>query len=484
MQQLPIDLWNNIFSFLPTLDLCAPCFTSKILRDAACRTLDSHNTDIIHWHRYRKQLPTHNMEVVKWWRIAVREPTREEVMEATRSDQLDVVELLGWDDTELSLRHRTITRTHLCAPAWCAGDILFMAVANGSKKIITAVHERKNVVEALNEGLSNPYCMYNPLFGEEEDLEMMQWLCNEHVEGLPSVQWPVRLFEKIYSVGFRLAERGHRRVIAKLMQRIKMDDVKGSNMYNGAGQGGRIDMLLWLEENNVPYDPEHIQLFYFVSSMSTFEWALSHGVLPSHYLPFNDREEGTYEDALRVGCIENQFDLPTDVLCNPEITHADVEVVRSAIDDGYITRETMLQLPLLSTRDRFEMIQWMHERELLHENICLFVYRWDNVHIMSWLVERGYAIHDGDWIHSCAAIASPDLLLWLIETYDKGDEEMYDMLVKQAPWGPFNLPSMEFLLQRKWNESEEEVKTWMDDKPEEYLDVEWMTYLWENGRSL
>ncbi|PRP80356.1 hypothetical protein PROFUN_11925 [Planoprotostelium fungivorum] len=121
---LPDDLWVEVFSFLPLADLCAPCFTSITLRDAVCHLIHSRLLYPTYWWRHRKQLPIHNMEIAEWWLSNVREPTKLEVLAAARTDQVELVDLLGWDDTHLSARHRNLVRPQLEYPAWNWADIL------------------------------------------------------------------------------------------------------------------------------------------------------------------------------------------------------------------------------------------------------------------------------------------------------------------------------------------------------------------------
>ncbi|PRP75297.1 hypothetical protein PROFUN_15797 [Planoprotostelium fungivorum] len=67
-----------------------------------------------------------------------QEPTKLEVLAAARTDQVELVDLLGWDDTHLSARHRNLTRSRSDRSTWQWADILRAAMAEGSKRIILA----------------------------------------------------------------------------------------------------------------------------------------------------------------------------------------------------------------------------------------------------------------------------------------------------------------------------------------------------------
>ncbi|PRP73324.1 hypothetical protein PROFUN_16844 [Planoprotostelium fungivorum] len=420
MEQIPLpDLWTGVFSFLSTPDLCVPCFTSVTLRDAAVRQLNTRFRDSAQWWKRRKELPTHSEEVVKWWLSTIREPTVEEVMAVVRRDQLELLELLGWDDTPLT-----------SSPTF------------HSKRILSACHERGDIITVtLPEAVR--HCNRSLLFSGEENLELVQWLVAERdVEGLPSLTWPSSsssttfILEYIRFEGKRYAEYGYKDTLTWLMQRVPMDDRFGSGLYHGAGWGGRMDMITWLEEKGVPYNVTHLELYNFKRCMSTFQWALD--VMKYSY--------------------EHQMSLPTTkILPGQFISGPHFEALQLAIDHGYITNETIISLD--SNDDGFYLVQWLHDRGVLHRDICTQAARADNLGLMQWLLEKGYPLNeDNVWFKLSVLYGSPDVIDWLIERFHKSVDEMYDVLLDNSRGGNFvayNVPAMEHLVQLKWGESEE-----------------------------
>lgn len=92
---------------------------------------------------------------------------------------------------------------------------------------------------------------------------------------------------------------------------------------------------------------------------------------------------------------------------------------------------------------------------------------------------------------------SPDVLEWLIESegegpsggdgateYDVKEEQIYEKInEKNNPEEPrpFNLLGLEWLLQRKWKKSEEEVRRCIERVCPGHRSKQWITPLWEKG---
>ncbi|PRP83544.1 hypothetical protein PROFUN_04418 [Planoprotostelium fungivorum] len=236
-QHLPDDLWIDIFSFLPLADLCAPCFTSTTLRDAVCHLIHSRLLYPTYWWRHRKQLPVHNMEIAEWWLSNVREPTELEVLAAARTNQVELVDLLGWDDTHLSARHRNLTRFQPGLSWWDWSDILPW----GSKRIITACLKRGHLT-----GENRTLFDCTPLLEKERPLDIVRWIFQMPVEDLPSID---NFFTVRYQrfIAYELAWSGQKEAITMLKQQELIDPWLGNLMYQGAGEAGSMDMIRWLD---------------------------------------------------------------------------------------------------------------------------------------------------------------------------------------------------------------------------------------------
>ncbi|PRP85025.1 hypothetical protein PROFUN_07313 [Planoprotostelium fungivorum] len=461
MQQLPSDLWREVFSFLSTPDLCVPCFISSTLRDAAVSNLNTRFTDSIQWWKRRKQLPTYNQEIVKWWLSAIRQTSKGEVLEATSRDQLEIVELLGWDNAGLPLRDQLLLGKEVeILPkkvGWSPVDILTKAIIHESKRIITACHQREDITETLSGFGLKKLIRKDAFVREEENLEMIQWLSNERdIEGLPSVTWPPTTVSFLmYSKGNRFASRGHRDTLTWLFQRTTVDDILCSKLYSGAGEGGRLDMITWLEEREIPYDIAHLNLSSFTSSSSVFQWAVQ-----------------TLRWQVMNYCRENRFGLPNvNVLSSIAITKPSFDAFQLAIDHGYITIDT---LPVLYHRayeyDQLGILKWLHERGVLCPRIAKQMMGFDNLGILQWLEDIGYSM-DERYINR----STPPC-------FNKTDEVVYEALIEEVLYGICNVSSLEHLLQRKWKKSEGEVQMWFN---REHKDItkKWLQHLWTYGIS-
>ncbi|PRP87617.1 hypothetical protein PROFUN_04644 [Planoprotostelium fungivorum] len=412
MQYIPDELWIDIFNFLPTPDLCAPCFTSEAFLDAARHIINNRILDSINWWRHIKQLPLHSRDVIQWWLYNIREPTS--------------VELI----------------THQWS--WNRADILDEALIRGSKKTINNLCAN-----------GDPFLMASSgRLGRTGNLEMIRWALND----------PNRTALNHHQLGSLASEAsgsGHSHVIAWLKQRGLINDL--------IGQGGRIDMLTWLEENQIPCRFEYFKLNGFAGSLSTLEWAKEHGItgVSSSY--------SLYKSALNAGCTdvmrycfehreclpENEEDPSEDGIIWTYNDGCPYEVIQLAIDHKMITEESVM---------------------LMDEDVEDAAGH-DHLGILQWAVENGYSIGQQS-IDIAIENGSPDLLEWLVEKYDVKDEHMYEIIVA----GParckiprsFNVLGLEWLLQRKWKKSEE-VRRCVERECTGYRSKEWITPLWEKG---
>ncbi|PRP85872.1 hypothetical protein PROFUN_06146 [Planoprotostelium fungivorum] len=219
MQHIPDDLWTDILSFVPTFDLCAPCFTCNALREAACRLISSRIPHSDYWWRQYKCLPVHNIDIVQWWSSShIREPMRQEVLEAVRRDDVQIINHLGWDVNQQSL-------------------------PIGSKKIISICHEREHLSTYLkSETTFSPGYSLIKLLGREGNLEMIRWIFNDcSVKGLPSIKWPQDIhgyngLEKIRRIRAKWTYR-YDRMAGKLQRRATTDVETQERGYSSETNG-------------------------------------------------------------------------------------------------------------------------------------------------------------------------------------------------------------------------------------------------------
>ncbi|PRP87413.1 hypothetical protein PROFUN_00624 [Planoprotostelium fungivorum] len=486
VQQIPPDVWTGILSFLPTPDLCISCFTSKTLRDSACHLLDSRASISSLWWRHQKLLPVHNVEIVKWWQSTIREATKQEVIEAVRGDHEEVLDLLGWDDRHLSPHHRLLTRSCQDIPEWNWMDILFEAIVKGSKRVITACHRKKKMDHSKLSTSQHCRSLSEPL-GIEGNLEMIQWICGMgDVDGLsadildPKFWYPFDLRPS----GNKLAQHGHRHVIAWLNQVGKIDKAIGSAMYAGAGNGGRMDMITWLEENEIPHEDVYPPLYNFCASLDVFRWALKHNAPHSP-----DKNPRLYEMALEHGCsevmkycFENKSGLPWQKPMrefSPNREH--YEALQLAIDHGYISNDTDLANDVEFTSEDFPLIRWLHEREALNPCFYTSILANDLLEVAKWALDNDYSYEDdGQLAMGVLDSGSTEMMEWLMDTIKVDEGYAWSHLVEEADASRRNIPAVEWMLRRKWKKSREEVQRWFDKESEDITN-DWLDHLWEFG---
>ncbi|PRP80361.1 hypothetical protein PROFUN_11930 [Planoprotostelium fungivorum] len=452
-QHLPDDLWIDIFSFLPLADLCAPCFTSTTLRDAVCHLIHSRLPYPTYWWRHRKQLPVHNMEIAEWWLSNVREPTKLEVLAAARIDQLELIDLFGWDDTHLSLDIKI----------WQDLDSNVQSMAQGSKRIITACHKRGHLIH------QNRSLLHIPV--GERPLDMVRWIFELPVEGLPSVDDFFNIMDTA-RVCFDLASSGQKDTIMMLKQQG----------YQGAGEAGSIDMIRWLEDNEISHFSQNLSLDKCVGSMDTFRWGLEvkyqqqlsifHSI--STFFKFRNGNTESYMKQSFVLAVQrwvmdycfNKFGLPPSRVYLEITPDTTFEVLQSAINHKYFTRDTRFPSGLDITVHYLPIIQWMHERQVLHPDLS--VNDVATVIELFQLLIRGY----GGWTRDSTVIDRTTYLCFT--AYDKSDEQVYNVLVNCGV--DLNLEALEWLLQRRWKKSEAEVQKWFDREIED-ITKEWLEHL-------
>ncbi|PRP82941.1 hypothetical protein PROFUN_06718 [Planoprotostelium fungivorum] len=458
MQHIPDELWTNVFDFLPTPDLCSPCFTSTTFLDAARHIINNRISDSSNWWRHRKQLPVHSKDVIQWWLSTIREPTRLEVMEVIQRDVVEALHLLGWSDEHLSSRHRLLTREDEDERGWCWKDILEEATIRGSKKTISILHAREETIDDEEQWLSS-----SDRLGRTGNLEMIRWALNDAVDGLPNFDWCDLDPDQLHSLAWEASKSGHSHVIVWLKQRGLIDEEIGTAMYGGAGEGGRMDMLMWLEESEIPCEFEDLSLFEFIGSLSALEWAKKHDVENKSPYPtiYESALEGGCTDVMRY-CFENREGLPETEIIESYPMHNDClsyEAIQLAIDHKLITKDSAVLMQENSTMD-LSFLQWMHDRGTLNADFVEEAASRDHLGILQWAVEKGYSF-DRQSMNIAMHCGSPDLLEWLIEKYDVKEEQMYEKIVERSSDQyenprPFNLLGLEWLLQRKWKKSEEE----------------------------
>ncbi|PRP79585.1 hypothetical protein PROFUN_12846 [Planoprotostelium fungivorum] len=472
-QLLPSDLWTDVFSFLPTPDLCVPCFTSKALRDAAVKTINSRLPNHRNWWRHKKQLPAYSRELVTWWISNIREPTWQEARDAAQRDDVDVIDLIGWDNTHASPRHR-----HLSRPGWCRSTLLLEAIASGSKRMINACHQRGDISQTFStaDQCFEPMQLWRKL-GEEGNLDMMRWICNEQtVDGLPSVTWPEHVSGGSHSCMRSAAKAGHVHVILWLKGRGDIDEYTAEELYKGAAEGGRSDVLTWLRDHEIRFDVtrEAITLPAFAGSLDLFEWALRHDIPNVGYASL-------YSLALNSGCTEPDVHLD----------HENYEAIQLSIDHGYLTRQS--QILFKSTNPQLELIKWLHERDALPHNFYRSAIQYDHLDVLQWAVETG-CLTGTDFDDRIYDNGSAETMEWLMKIFGTEETKMYRSLasnvrkeyITKIEYRPeervthWNIEYLEWMLQRKWKKSEEEVQRWFQ-REEEDITEEWLAYLWEHG---
>ncbi|PRP77111.1 hypothetical protein PROFUN_12966 [Planoprotostelium fungivorum] len=460
MQPLPSDLWPDVFSFLPTPDLCVSCFTSKTLRDAAHKTINSRIPNHSNWWRHKKQLPAYSREVVTWWMNNVREPTWKEARDAAQRDDVDMVDLIGWDNTRTSPRHR-----HLFKPRWNRAMLLVEAMAKGNKRMINAGHQKGDISQ-YSSFVASKVDVWQKL-GEEGNLEDF------------SRGW--------YDCVRNAAKAGHKHVILWLKER-GIDERVADDLYRGAAEGGRSDVITWLRDHAIHLDVtrEAVPLSTFAGLLDLFEWALRHNVPDVALKP-------VYLAALETGCIEPSC-------C--EQTASSLSAIQLAIDHGYLTRQARIRFESISRQ--LELIKWLHARNVLPEKLsvynrmtsflmtsdsCTMANLDDHLDVLQWAAEKGYftGMDDDHGIHRKASV---ETIEWLMKTFSTEETEMYRSLashgccrfiaetkrVSRRVTTDWNIEPMEWLLQRKWKKSEEEVQRWFQ-KEEKNITEKWLMHL-------
>ncbi|PRP79631.1 hypothetical protein PROFUN_12821 [Planoprotostelium fungivorum] len=455
---IPSDLLTYIFTYISTPELCGPCFTSKMLLDLALKALSSRNLS----HNHHRQLPITNQEVVRWWWIYLREPTRAEVMEAARTDRLEVLDLVGWDDEQLSPRHHLLTRSKaaLHRSDWDWGDILVKAITNQSTRTMRACIERHPDWSHLIRRIRYMHPLSDH-FATEGNLKMIRWLYDEYtVEGLPTLLWNGRrmhlncLFENT-------AREGHQHVLAWLQYEGRISEPSVRLIYEAAGLAGRMDVISWMEENKMPAVGDY-SLSHFIGSVAVFEWAIKRNIGYPRDAYLRALEDGNI--SVMQYCLKNKLGLShferkraIELRCENE------EAIHLAIDHGFITKNTKVQFADIVFQ--FPLIKWMHERNVLHSDFCQSTKLPGNLEVLQWAHENGY--YDGKVNPMLPDVSisqgSPDMLKWHIQTFGTKAGQMYRMIACDRTCRTMNVEGLEWMLQRKWNESEGEIRRWFNE---------------------
>ncbi|PRP83682.1 hypothetical protein PROFUN_03837 [Planoprotostelium fungivorum] len=419
----------------------------------------------------------------------IREPVWEEVCDAAHRDDVDMLDLLGWDHTQASSRH-------LCRPGWKRQQILLEALVKGSKRTINAYQQKEDISGAPSVDYLSREKISQRL-GEEGNLEMIQWIHTEQtVEGLPSVTWSYLSSEDTNGCLRCAAKAGHKHVISWFKERGSIDEYTAYDIrYKGEAEGGRMDVITWLEDNEIHFDATSdgdAALADFVQSLPIFKWALSHNIpdRSSEYVIDNAVRSGCTE-VLRY-CFENQLSFRAYGPLTGFPSHDEsYEAIKLAVNYGYITIQTDLWFG--STDQQFELIRWMHGRNVLHPNLSVSNLNYhsaicyDNLDVLQWAAEKGYLTEiDCDLYKH----GSPETIEWLMKTFGIEEAEMYCYLASSG-WKmlmclpgydqhviKWNIEPMEWMLQRKWKKSQDEVQRWFQA---EHITIEWLMHLWEHG---
>ncbi|PRP84095.1 hypothetical protein PROFUN_04086 [Planoprotostelium fungivorum] len=438
-------------------DFCPSDFPT--LRDAASKTINSRIPYHRRWWRHKKQLPAYSREVVQWWMSNIREPTWEEARDAAQRDDVDMIDLIGWDNSQTSIRHR-----HLSKPGWSSATLLLEAIAKGSRQTIIACHRREDISQCFSAQSFELMQLWQKL-GEEGNLDMMRWICNEQaVDGLPFIVWPDHVSCGSYDCVRDAAKAGHRHVIHWLKERGDIDEYTVDELYKGAAEGGRLDLLVWLGDHGMHCDVTRgeITLDYFAGSLALFEWAVRHNVPHVEHI-------SVYSSALSAGCteycFENQFNLTFEnVQSDVCLNHENYEAIQLAIDHGYLTRQR--QIHFKSTNEQFELIKWLHERNVLHSKFYESAMQNDHLDVLQWAAEKGYFTRSS-YDHRIYRKMSVETTEWLMRR---------SLSTKPSTLGKRhvmdrNIEPMEWMLQRKWKKSEEEVQRWFEREERDHRRV-------------
>ncbi|PRP80368.1 hypothetical protein PROFUN_11937 [Planoprotostelium fungivorum] len=425
--RLPTDLWTDILSFLSLPDLCAPCFSSKALCEAARRVIDSSILESSNWWRHKKTLPVANIEIVKWWMSNIRGPTKGEVLEAARRDQLEVIDLMGWDNTQIRSSDHTHPFVQRKTSPWNWGDILTESIGRGSKRTIVACLNRgEHITDEQSARIFKRV-------GKEGNLEMLRWMHEgKEVEGLPLAPPGLRLGSYLfYLLARSCARRGHRHVILWLKE-IGQLEGSGSGMYEAAGGAGRMDMITWMEENDISCT--YISLADFVGSFELFQWALNNSQMVNNgtiYLRAINR--GGCADVMR-WCYENEQCPFTRDAYSFWVYHDNVEAYQLAIDHGYLTSNTIVNIN--SVGDYFPLIRWFHTKEMVINNLVTSAITADRLDILQWALENNYSF-ETDSIHQAKKVIVAGEPSFEEKLYEKMDiveqmnEIVFDWLTKR-----------------------------------------------------
>ncbi|PRP86880.1 hypothetical protein PROFUN_03628 [Planoprotostelium fungivorum] len=302
------DLWNVILSYVSTPDLSVPCFVSVTLRDLAQRerllrrpSNATSDSDL---------LPVHSVEVAKWWQAEIRHPRRDEILEAAREDQLEVIESFGW-----SSQHPV---SH-CRWNWF--DIFCAATSRGRKKTMRACLEREEAkrFEDITDGpLMLVKCVAS--YGKGENLNILEWLLHEReIEGLPlAPSYPHEELDRLMRhIGKSAAFGGHKHILQWWKTRTHITQQLGTSIYNEAICGGNMETIKWLEDNGIPNTfhtspPSHRYVTFSPDTdLRLIKWIADHGV-PWEDLTYTAFQSGVYE--IFKFCIDHGGEMEENIL--------------------------------------------------------------------------------------------------------------------------------------------------------------------------
>ncbi|PRP75275.1 hypothetical protein PROFUN_15823 [Planoprotostelium fungivorum] len=307
--------------------------------------------------------------------------------------------------------------------SWDWQDILAESIAYGCKRLINACHERGHFPREFQVWWGDPW-LYGLSFirvCQEGNLEMIQWMLNnKEVEGLPSSNLSASF--NFINMELELGKRGNREVIHWLLESDLVHKRRMKYLYGGAAEGGRMDVIAWLEEKGIPFKSSCSDIHYFVTSLSILKWAKKHNIVV----------ERAYEFALRIGqpevmkyCFENGMGLPEHPFIELSIKHENTKALQLAIDHQFLTKETNITFDIES--GNLKMIKYLHDRDLLQLEVSKYINDLDYYDVLQWAIDKDYPAGKLDDRNFFLKV-SPEVIEWMIEKYGE-DEKVFDQLV-------------------------------------------------------
>ncbi|PRP73957.1 hypothetical protein PROFUN_08150 [Planoprotostelium fungivorum] len=410
-------------------------------------------------------LPVHNVDIVRWWMDTIRSPTQAEVKEAARTDQLEVIELLGWDDTGYSHYHRLMLHLDVKGrrpfTGWNSLYILSNACDSpSSQRVIDACLQRYEFLQCISRG---------------GHLDIIKKLFSLKNVVHPNIVWRDVLEGAV--------QRGRRDIISWVKHQ-RQDDPQffADCMYKFSLLHNRIDLLDWLEEGGITHPVNHSDLCEFAAlsgDVKVMQWARKRD-FPWRF---------SFQAACQSGnlqmvqyCIQN--DCPNKNIEWTTLEAGSIEVLNWLYDNGRLPNDVLSQSLHHLFERKFELVQWLHDRGIHNDRLCEQTVLFDQIQVMTWALDRGYPF-TSDSIQLGFSFGSRDMMEWLFERgliamrdLEEGHDWMVDVCFKKIE--NFNVPVYEWMMMKKWKVSEGEVRT-LFDRPTEELTSKMLKDVWKNG---